>query len=239
MCMVLGLSGCGTDGSDDGDDDGGGGGIDAGGDSADPEGPQIVSFASNAPALHEVGDLLTISAVLTDPNGVDDIIGGQLFDIDAGTAYGAFATAAQEGAYSITLTWPQLVQTRGDLPGPWGKPVPLHLRGTFFDQAAHEASKDLTIDLACDVPEGRVAKVTVDGCVVGARCGEDLPEGVGIDSSAHCYLGATDAPTCNQACALLGTTCEHAEERVYDGHDVPAPVGCDAIPPFGTLCYCD
>lgn len=226
-CVILGLAACTTGHSaPDGGDDAG--------PAPDPDGPAIVSFVANTDTLVETSDVLTVSAVLTDPDGVDDIIGGQLFDADAGTAYGAFATSAQEGAYAITLTWGQLVQARHDLPGPWARPVPLHLRGSFFDQAAHEASRDLAIDLACEVPAGRLSRVQADGCKAGAACGSDLPWQI-EDRTVDCYL-APEGPSCSEACALTtGTACARSVER-----DQGTEIACDVVIEhhLGAICYC-
>lgn len=44
---------------------------------------------------------MTFSVVLTDPDGIDDLIGGTLKDPDSGSSYGAFVTEAGEGAYAL------------------------------------------------------------------------------------------------------------------------------------------
>ena len=44
----------------------------------------------------------------SDPDGIDDLIGGTLNDAATGRAYGSVATAASEGSYSLTLTWADL-----------------------------------------------------------------------------------------------------------------------------------
>jgi hypothetical protein len=49
-------------------------------------------------------DRLAVSAVVTDPDGIDDLIGGTLTTTDGASTFGAFATDASEGAYSISLT---------------------------------------------------------------------------------------------------------------------------------------
>jgi hypothetical protein len=45
---------------------------------------------------------ITFTAVLTDPDGIDDLIGGSLTNADGSIQYGAFVTSGQEGSYSLT-----------------------------------------------------------------------------------------------------------------------------------------
>src|SRR5262245_32614596 len=68
--------------------------------------PRILSLSSNLQIMHPA-DTLIVTAVVTDPDGIDDVIGGQLRDA-SGATYGAFQTSAAEGAYGMSLTWAAL-----------------------------------------------------------------------------------------------------------------------------------
>jgi hypothetical protein len=65
--------------------------------------PVILLLATNTDTLTQSDrESLTFSVVVTDPDGIDDIIGGTLEDPDGGT-YGAFISSAEEGSYTISL----------------------------------------------------------------------------------------------------------------------------------------
>ncbi|MBW2734044.1 MAG: hypothetical protein JRH20_16780 [Deltaproteobacteria bacterium] len=81
-------------------------------DSQPPKGaPIFLSFGSNVTALTS-GDSVTFTTVLTDPNGISDLIGGNLANPDDTITYGAFATTGQEGAYALTISWNDINQTK-------------------------------------------------------------------------------------------------------------------------------
>ncbi|HTM21646.1 MAG TPA: hypothetical protein VL172_14090, partial [Kofleriaceae bacterium] len=121
-----------------------GSGVDGGADS--PDGPNILSLSANVDRLTESDPPLMISAVVTDPQGIDDVIGGQLVAPQGGT-YATFATAAAEGAYGVTLTWEAIGQVAPiDEPAGGGERV---FRAQFFDTAGHETTADLPITMAC------------------------------------------------------------------------------------------
>ena len=50
--------------------------------------------------LREQGQTVVFTAVVTDPDGIEDLIGGTLEDPTTGGTYGAIATSASEGSYS-------------------------------------------------------------------------------------------------------------------------------------------
>src|SRR5688572_30415979 len=75
--------------------------------SEDPGGPVFLSFGSDVPEL-SAGQSVTFTVVLTDPDGIDDLIGGSLKSEDGKSTYGAFVTSGQEGSYSLTVGWAQM-----------------------------------------------------------------------------------------------------------------------------------
>ena len=81
------------------------------------------------------GTKLIISAVVTDPDGIEDLIGGQLL-APSGQAYGSFASSSQEGAYSITLTWQDLNAVEKMIADPVGSRA---LIAKFFDQTVKDS----------------------------------------------------------------------------------------------------
>jgi hypothetical protein len=116
------------------------------------------------------GGTLVFSAIVTDPDGVDDLIGGQLVSPLGGT-YGSFATAAQEGAYSLTLDWNALNQVEVIEGPPSG--ISRRFIAQFFDQAGNSATQEVTIQIGCG---NGVDSLCQDGCLdLSAddfRCGQ-------------------------------------------------------------------
>lgn len=120
--------------------------------------PRIIDLAiSNTIATPS--NPLVISAIVTDPDGIDDLIGGTLKS-PSGATYGAFQTAAAEGSYQLTLSWNQLNAVQ---PIVFEQPIPRDLVAEFYDQAGNKVQRSLNISLACD--NGNEAACTPGVCV--------------------------------------------------------------------------
>ncbi|HVK84755.1 MAG TPA: hypothetical protein VM513_11640 [Kofleriaceae bacterium] len=113
--------------------------------SSDPKAPRFLSFGTNVTAITE-GESVVFTAVLTDPDGIDDLIGGSLTSPDGSVTYGAFATSGQEGSYTITLTWAQLQQI-DDIT--FRTMESRQFRAEFFDVAGHAVERAVSISLQC------------------------------------------------------------------------------------------
>jgi hypothetical protein len=106
----------------------------------------FLSFGTNVATLTR-DESVTFNAILTDPDGVAEIVGGTLRSADESLEFGVFVAAGQPGAYSLSLSWAQLHQTQpiefdgGERPGGF--------RAVFFDQGGLKATDDLTLDLVC------------------------------------------------------------------------------------------
>jgi len=184
ILLVLTLAGCGSSG---------GGGDDTAPDasSSSPDAPRILTLDTNISVVHE-HDPLVITAVVTDPNGIDDLIGGTLLDPDTGSSYGAFATSAAEGAYSIQLDWGAIDLVRGiDAPVTGAARV---FRARFYDVAGHTADGEATVTVQCER----------DGL---AACSGDCVDL--LTSSDHC--GACDTPV------PAGAQCEDGHPGCVQG----------------------
>ncbi|MCA9554498.1 MAG: hypothetical protein KC933_30970 [Myxococcales bacterium] len=186
--------------------------------------PRILSLNVNSNNLTP-GDDLVVTAIVTDPDGIDDLIGGELVH-PAGGSYGAFATAAQEGSYTLTLTWAQLdavVPIRGD-----AQRIDQHVRtlqARFFDVAGHMVTQEVSVTFSCDVA-GRGLCGT--GCAdfqtnpfhcgeCGRRCDSFGGNYYGDATGNFCQEGlcnvvrstdASDSRSCDQICADVGLQCE-------------------------------
>ena len=221
-----GSDGSGTSSSHDDSDEGAatgtdGGSEDDGGIMSDPDGPQIVSLTVNSDVLGE-GDMLLVTVIVTDPDGIDDVIGGELRTID-GASYGAFVTAAQEGAYSLSVPWDQLHALEPIA----GAPTLLReLRAHFFDQAAHETTAEIEITLACDDDMSFCDAMCFDLASDLEHCGEcDNPAN---GSGQTCTNGTVacadeDALACGDECVPLGP--EHCGHCYNDCTGARLPEG--------------
>jgi hypothetical protein len=74
-----------------------------------PGAPVFLSLQTNASSL-TAGESITFTAVLIDPDGVDDIVGGTLSDLTGMIGYGPFVAAGQPGTYSIMVSWDAMHQ---------------------------------------------------------------------------------------------------------------------------------
>jgi hypothetical protein len=110
-----------------------------------PSAPRILNLSVDNPEVPPDGSI-TVSAIVTDPDGIDDLVGGLLVDPDTNATYGSLATSAAEGAYSLTLSWSRLNTVR-PIRGDRGGQDARVLRATFFDQAGNETSGELPIRL--------------------------------------------------------------------------------------------
>ncbi|MBI5543909.1 MAG: hypothetical protein HY901_08490 [Deltaproteobacteria bacterium] len=178
------------------------------------DGPRILSFGTNLSRMTE-NDPLVFTAVLTDPDGVDDLIGGTLVDPASGSTYAAFSASASAGSYSLTLGWDALNAAKViTASSPAG--LPRAFRARFFDQAGHEVSTEKEVVLACSEPGrtpcgGVCRDLSNDPHHCGA-CFYDLP---GSGSSGYgCIQGHpgcldSSRTLCNGVCENLMTSQEH------------------------------
>lgn len=209
LCWACAFAGCGAERPTSRD------AAAADGGRADAEGseegaPVILSFGTSVSALTE-GETVVFTAVLTDPDGIEDVIGGALKNADATTVYGAFATSADEGSYALTLTWETVDQAQrlefiGDASRVFS--------AEFFDVAGHTVTADATIRFFCDTGAacgGTCTDVSTSGSDCGS-CGHACAAGGGCLGGtcyewSSCQDGGT---TCGDLCTAEGRTCGEA-----------------------------
>lgn len=138
-----------------------------------PNAPRFLTFGTNVTSLTE-DQAVSFTAVLTGPDGIDDLIGGSLVSLDEATQYGAFATTGQEGAYTMQLSWAAINQA-AELT--FHKTTTRSYRAVFYDVAGHRVSKDVMLSMTC--PEN-------------ACHGE---------CSSYCFEKATTRQSCEASCA--------------------------------------
>ena len=169
--------------------------------------PQILTLSTNTFTLSEK-DQLVVTAVVTDADGVDDLIGGALDDPDTGGTYGAFATSATEGAYELTLSWSAIEQVHA-IDAPIGG-ASRDFRARFYDQAGHAAEQAVTVQLHCSMSgyalcDGQCTNLAMDAHNCG-KCGATIPEGQECEGGrATCVLGPENTvAACSDGCSNDG-----------------------------------
>ncbi len=170
-------------------------------------GPEFLSFGTSSTSMTE-NQSVTFTAVVTDPDGIDDVIGGTLVSPDGQKTYGAFATSASEGAYSLTLSWADLSASS---PINFDQESIVTFVAEFFDQAGHMASRSVPIRLHCE-GDASCDGVCIDlqtnseNCgACGMKCQEPCDQGR-CHGRAPCFLAAATT-TCDAHCTTLGSVC--------------------------------
>ena len=174
--------------------------------------PMFLSFNTNAAKITD-GESITFTAILTDPDGVDDIVGGSLLTEDEAIDYGPMV-AAGEGTFSISLSWGQIHQAV-PIDFETGEEPRVFL-ARFFDQMGNKATKTVELSLYCaggGACDGACTDLTADGANCGA-CGrvcdagvDGCVDGVCGPSWGSCigYMDGID--TCDQACSSIQESC--------------------------------
>lgn len=195
-----------------------------------PGGPLILSLSTNTTMLLS-DQLLIISAIVTDPDGIDDVIGGSLHDMATGRTYGAFITQAAEGSYQITLTWGAIDTVRAIDAPPDGSDRRFLAR--FFDVTGHIAEGEVGAVLRCaeagrSACAGECFDLETDVANCGA-CGNAVPADLTCRDGAPVCADPQET-ICGSACFDLDTSrqhcgsCDHACPS-WSGRDIQCKTG--------------
>lgn len=194
-----GASDGGAGSSTDGALDAGPSSVDAG----DPaHAPRIISLATNLSEITR-SDTLVITAIVTDPDGIDDLIGGQLQNESGAATFDAFSTTAMEGSYETTIDWNTLHRDES-IEAPSGG-VERTLRVRFYDVAGNEATGSVTVRLVCSRrSDGICGGSCADFQTSDSHCGEC---GNAVVANSRCVDGVQecegDYEFCDAACRRL------------------------------------
>ena len=172
--------------------------------------PVFLSLQTNVSKI-TAGESVIFTAVLTDPDGVDDIVGGTLSDVSGMIGYGPFVAAGQEGTYSVSLSWDAVNQAQAiQFEGMDLKQI---FRAEFYDQAANKVHQDVELTLTCvegSACGGVCTDIMVDADHCGA-CGKVCEGGCGEGQCApkwgECINASSGFDTCDLYCPSIGETC--------------------------------
>lgn len=195
------------------DADGGSGLPDAG--TSEPGAPRILSLSVVPPRLHLQGDTgaSTVSALVSDPDGLQDLVGGRLVDPVSGGVYGVFTSTATPGAYTFSIDWLIMQAVRPVASSPLGGSDRV-MRAEFFDLAGHTGALDLVMRLDCGLTGHGVCN---NQCTLMStsptncgECGRAAPAGqVCRDGQPQCAVaGQTHCPA-QGVCVDLQTSASH------------------------------
>jgi hypothetical protein len=172
--------------------------------------PFFISFSTNVGQITE-GESVVFTAVVSDPDGFDDIAGGTLFTQDGAFSYGPFVSAGQEGTYSITVSWADVDQVEAIEFEDFS--LDRVFRAEFFDMDGHKVSQDTTIALQCDgggACDGSCKDFQNDGSNCGA-CGKSCSGGCGegecLPIYGECIAEADGFISCDDYCNSGGSQC--------------------------------
>lgn len=193
--------------------------------------PQFLTLNTNVRRI-TVGDELVFSTVVTDPDGIDDLIGGVLEDPN-GQSYGAFISSGQEGAYSMTITWGAIHLLS---PISFVNDADRTFVAVFFDQGGLRTRQEIVVTLHCN-GDAACDGVCTDLDASEAHCGA---------CDAQCDDNATcDAGSCacnggffgceNETCVAERLVCNRADE-CGDGSDEAGCCFANDECALGSLC---
>jgi hypothetical protein len=218
----------------------GGTGADAG---TDAGVPIILSLATNVTTLYPSTTLI-VTAVVTHPQGINQIIGGTLDD-PSGASYGAFIVSTTSGSYSITLTWNAIQQVQATTTGAGGGPRMFVV--TFYDQSGHSTSKSFSIQLACPTTTDAICAgsctslQTLGNCgACGRNCATVLPSTTSMSlcsNQGQCGLlvFTLTLQSCTAACQAMSLTCTGTSTVEYElgpggATTPPMTIDCSTVP---------
>ena len=190
--------------------------IDAGPMSSSPESPIFQSLSASPTDVGMSGT--TISAIVTDPQGISDLAGGTVIDKSTGTTYGAFGTPGGQGTFVFTLTWTAMndITPIDDMAGSREART---ITARFFDNEGNTVSQDLTLKLACDVDTQSACSGTcfdlTDNSNNCGSCGYVCKSNATLGlNAATCATSlctsvqeSTNRVSCTDLCAASGATC--------------------------------
>lgn len=175
-----------------------------------PGAPVFLSLQTNVSKI-TAGESVIFTAVLTDPDGVDDIVGGTLSNESGAIGYGPFVAAGQAGTYSVMLSWEAMHQAEAIQFE--GMDLARAFRAEFYDQSANTVRKDVEVTLTCaggSACDGVCTNVMTDAnhcgscssvCEGGCADGECAPKWGG------CIHFNDGIDTCDQYCTSIGEAC--------------------------------
>ena len=175
------------------------------------EGAPVFLSLQTSVAKITAGESVTFTAVLTDPDGVDDIVGGTLSDVTGKIGYGPFVAAGQPGTYSMMVSWDAMQQAEAiEFEN---AELMRGFRAEFYDQGAHKVHQDVDLALTCmngSACDGVCTDLMTDAMNCGACagvCATGCSAGTCTPSWGECIYMNSGFETCDAYCASVSEAC--------------------------------
>lgn len=208
---------------------GGSGGESAGsgGTMEHPLGPQFLELGTNVSTLYD-GESVIFTAVLTDPDGVEDVLGGSLKHAD-GSLYGTFDSGGQPGSYQMQVDWYAINQV-ASIDFAYGASQARGFIAEFWDSKGHVSTKEVNVALACSSGYAGCDGSCIDTMNDVYACGS-------CDKSCYDDLCVVDSFCQAGQCVGEENTCEWLDDQCTVGQCNPATGDCsEQTAPNGTAC---
>jgi hypothetical protein len=170
-------------------------------------------LSTDVPTLTE-GQAVTFTALVTDPDGAQDIVGGALLDESGAVTFGPFV-AASAGAFSFVLDWTRLNQVQ---PIEFTGQQPRLFRARFFDAASNAGEGTVSVTLNCGTGAA-CGGTCVDlmsndshcgacgaACLMNASVG-GCANGQCANSWGECFTQGDGFASCDAYCSSIGQSC--------------------------------
>ena len=165
-----------------------------------PEGPQILSFTSSKTTIED-DDTAVLTIVVSDPDGVSDIVGALLIDPATDTILRPLSPAGTPGTFTAGVSWNDLSPATINFDNDGATRRSIRVR--FIDGAGHKVSQSLQLSLSCS--QGRPA--------CGGSCGELVcpaeddgclyVENQRLTADDRCSVCNTGCRACDNGCACF------------------------------------
>jgi hypothetical protein len=204
------------------------------------------------PPFLEPGDAsAVITAFVTDPQGIQDVVGGTLAQVGGRDIAVFAATAPGSATYTCPLSWNSANTAEPLNFAVDGGSRPYRVK--FFDQAGNVTAEDVTIGFQCPAPGGPIRNGVCDQlCTQPTDCATWAQQ-KGVVSYACrdqlCMAGpqSTTPDRCDNVCGARQLACVSAssitltdagliEGLAYYGQCYIAIRGCDQVPLATTDC---
>ena len=175
-----------------------------------PLGPRVQSFTASLSTLSD-DDSATLTVVVSDPDGAEDIVGALVIEPTSGATLGTLSTAGAPGTFTTTVSW-----------STWRDVAPIEfVRGTvqrfirvqFSDVDAHEVTSTLAFTMTCgNAPACNSQCGAVRCAAEGNEC---------LNTGGNPISDADLCSACNSGCQSCTTGCACFDEspRCTGGSD--------------------
>lgn len=136
-----------------------------------PDAPVMVSFERD-PIEITMGESVTFTAVLSDTDGPQDIVGGKLLGLKGDLEFGEFVATDDPWVYTLTLSWEQFNAVSPIEFENYNHGTGAYIyQARFYDTAGHFAYDHHSVHFACEDEGSACGGVCTDLAISAEHCG--------------------------------------------------------------------